>query len=266
MSVQVLVAAMHQKDHSILKKMNIQSDAIIINQCERNEFEKFKYQGHEILLYSLNERGVGRSRNNALMRASKDICLFSDEDMIYVDGYAELISNEFKKNPNADVIIFSLESLNKDKPLSVIRQNKRVRRKEAMRYGCARIAFKRESVLKKNIWFSLLFGGGAKYSSGEDTIFLQDCLKKGLKVYKSTIKIADVKQEKSTWFNGYTEKLFFDKGVLLATVMPKIARFYALGLSYKYWKNKSVTMSFWDIYNAMKNGIDGKKNVMEKGN
>lgn len=263
MSVQVLVAAMHRKDHSILEEMNIQSDAIIINQCERNEFEEFECCGHEILFYSLNERGVGLSRNNALMRASKDICLFADEDMVYVDNYSDLIRNEFEKIPDADVIIFSLESLNKDKPLSVIRENKRVRRKEAMRYGCARIAFKRESVLGKNIWFSLLFGGGAKYSCGEDTIFLQDCLKKGLKVYKSTVKIADVKQETSTWFNGYTEKLFFDKGVLLVTVMPKIAKLYALGLAYRYSRNKSVKHSFWDIYSLIKDGINNQKGIVK---
>ncbi|MEC0344794.1 glycosyltransferase family A protein [Peribacillus frigoritolerans] len=260
MSVQVLVAAMHRTDHSILEEMNISSNAIVVNQCDRNSFEKFKYRGQEILFLSYNERGVGLSRNNALMRASDDICVFADEDMIYVDGYTELIENEFKKNPKADIILFSLESLNKEKPLSVIKESKRVGRKEAMRYGCARIAFKRERLIDKNIWFSLLFGGGTKYSSGEDTIFLQDCLKKGLRVYKSTVKIADVKQEESTWFEGYTEKLFFDKGVLLATVMPNLANLYALGLSYKYAQNKSVKMSFWNIWSAMKKGINVKKN------
>ncbi|MFF2459536.1 glycosyltransferase family A protein [Peribacillus simplex] len=259
MSVQVLVAAMHRTDNSILEEMNLQSDAIIINQCDRNEFAKLEYREHEILFYSFNERGVGLSRNNALMRATKDICLFADEDMIYIDGYADVIEKEFIKNPKADVIIFSVNSLNEDKPLSVIKENKRVRRKEAMRYGSARIAFRRDRIIDNNILFSLLFGGGAKYSSGEDTIFLQDCLKKGLKVYKSTVKIADIKQEESTWFNGYSEKLFFDKGVLLATVMPRIAKFYALGLSYKYSMNKSVKMSFWNIWSAMKKGVNSKK-------
>ena len=34
-----------------------------------------------------------------------------------------------------------------------------------------------------HITFSLLFGGGAKYSNGEDSLFLKDCLKYGLVVY-----------------------------------------------------------------------------------
>src|SRR5690606_33255389 len=111
MSVQLLVAAMHQQNHSILEEMNIQSDAIIINQCDHTKFEKFDYNGHEIIFFSLNERGVGRSRNNALLQSSKEICLFADEDMIYVDGYVELVENEFKENPKADLILFNIESL-----------------------------------------------------------------------------------------------------------------------------------------------------------
>lgn len=259
MSVQLLVATMHKKNHDILKDMNIQSDAIVINQCDRNAFEKFNYNGHEILFYSFNERGVGRSRNNALLRSTQEICVFADEDMIYLDNYSELIENEFKKNPKADVIIFSIDSLNPKRPLSKISKNGKVGRKEAMRYGCARIAFRRNRIIEKNIWFSLLFGGGAKYSSGEDTIFLQDCIKNGLNVYKSAVKIANVKQEDSTWFNGYNEKLFYDKGVLLVNIMPRVAKLYGVALAYKYSRKKSVNMSFYEIWKAMKSGILNEK-------
>lgn len=76
MTLQVLVATMHQTDHSLLEKMNIQSDAIVVNQCNRNEVERFMYNGHQILWMSLNERGIGLSRNTALMRATADIILF----------------------------------------------------------------------------------------------------------------------------------------------------------------------------------------------
>ena len=46
MSVEVLVAAIHQKDHSLLEKMNIQSDVIVGNQCDRNEIESFEIKAH----------------------------------------------------------------------------------------------------------------------------------------------------------------------------------------------------------------------------
>lgn len=73
MSVQVLVATMHQEDHSLLQKMNIQTNAIVCNQCGRNRFESFEYKGHSIRWLSFAERGVGLNRNNALMRAVNDV-------------------------------------------------------------------------------------------------------------------------------------------------------------------------------------------------
>ena len=89
MTLQVLVATMHQKDHSLLERMNIQCDAIVINQCDRDEIERFQFRGHDILWMSLKERGVGLSRNTALMRATADILLFADDDVVYNDGWCE---------------------------------------------------------------------------------------------------------------------------------------------------------------------------------
>ena len=64
---------MHQSDHALCRRMNLHSDAIIVNQCGRNEIEQFRYGGHDIRMLSLCERGVGLSRNTALMRADADI-------------------------------------------------------------------------------------------------------------------------------------------------------------------------------------------------
>ena len=39
MTLQVLVAAMNQRDHALPEQMNLQSDALIGNQCDRNAVE-----------------------------------------------------------------------------------------------------------------------------------------------------------------------------------------------------------------------------------
>ena len=49
--VQVLVAAMNQIDHSLLSKMNIQSDAIVANQCSFNSIERFKWSSCQYACY-----------------------------------------------------------------------------------------------------------------------------------------------------------------------------------------------------------------------
>ena len=112
MNLQVLVATMHQNDNSLLEKMNIRSDAIVANQCDRNEVKEFDYNGNMIKYLSFSERGVGLNRNNALMRATAEICLFGDDDVRYVDNYKDIIIEAFQKNPKADMIVFNVTSTN----------------------------------------------------------------------------------------------------------------------------------------------------------
>lgn len=219
--VEVLVATMHQIDESLYNRMNLQTGAVIANQCDRNEYKEYFVNGTNIKMISTADRGVGKNRNLALLNSNADIILFADDDMIYEDNYEKGVIEAFKQLPDADIIIFEIESLNKkipDRPLNSIG---RVRIHNFMRYGTARIGCRRDRIIKANIWFSLLFGGGAAYSSGEDTLFLREALRKGLKIYKHPFKIAKVKHESSTWFSGFNEKYFNDKGVLLNNAFPK---------------------------------------------
>lgn len=221
MRLEVLVSTMDQKDFSLINKMNLSSDAIIINQSDYFDYNEVTKDDNLFRMYSFNERGVGKSRNNALMRSSADICVLADDDMVYVDNYKEIILNEFKKNPKADVIIFSVKIIdNKGERFRKLK-DKRARFFNSFKYGAVRIAFRREAILKRNIHFSLLFGGGAKHGSGEDSIFLMDCIKKGLRVYTSSKKIADIYNYESSWFNGYNKKYFFDRGALFKALFPK---------------------------------------------
>lgn len=88
MKVEVLVATVNCTDiKKLIKKMNIQTDAIIANQCDHIGYEEIKYNNSSIKVYSFPERGVGLNRNNALMRASGDIVLFADDDEALVDKY-----------------------------------------------------------------------------------------------------------------------------------------------------------------------------------
>lgn len=262
MKLEVLVSSMHQRDHSLLDKMNINSNAIIINQCDKNKLEKFTYRGNQIKLFSFAERGVGLSRNNALMRATGDICLFADDDVIYEDGYEQMVLKAFVDNPKADVIIFNLQRLNDKRQSHKIIRKKRVRIYNALRYGTVRIAVKTQRIHEKNIYFSLLFGGGAQYSAGEDTLFLCDCFHKGLKIYTSPEQIGVVEQKESTWFAGYNEKFFVDKGVLFHYISKRLARLLCIQFVIRKYKQFSEEMHWSKALRLMNQGINEvRKNV-----
>ncbi|MHB8061920.1 MAG: glycosyltransferase family A protein [Ruminiclostridium sp.] len=255
MDLQVLVATMGQKDDSLLQKMNINSKAIIGNQGDCNKIEVISYQGHEVIYYSSQDRGVGLNRNNIFMRATEDICLFADDDVVYEAGYRKQILKEFERHPKADVILFNVISKTKGREDSITKAFKRLHAIDCVNYCAYRIAVRTERIRKANIYFSLLFGGGAKYGSGEDCIFIRDCIKKGLKLYASPCRIGYVEHEASTWFEGYNHKLFYDKGALFANISRLFSRIYYLGFLSFISKNASdvfkESISYKDAYKIM---------------
>ena len=95
MKIEVLASVMNKSNHDILKQMNLKTDAIIINQSNCFNYEEIMYNNNNIRFISFNEKGVGLSRNNALMRSNADIVVFADEDETFVDDYEKIIKYEF---------------------------------------------------------------------------------------------------------------------------------------------------------------------------
>lgn len=195
--VEILVATMYQKDLSKYKEMNIQTDAVFANQDDRSEYCEEKIDCNTVKMITTAQHGVGKNRNIALLYASYEICMFADDDLVYVDGYEQGVLVAFNELKDADIIIFNCESDSDRKP-KINNIISRVRLWNFTSYGTIRIAIRRESIIKNNINFTLLFGGGSRYGSGEDSLFLRESLKKGLKIYTHPYKIANVKQQSST--------------------------------------------------------------------
>lgn len=208
---------MNQIDHSLPEKMHIKCDAIIGNQCNRNDVEEIMWHGHRIKYLHFAERGVGLNRNNALMRADADICLFADDDMVYCNDYIDIVKNAFKKHADADIIAFNIKE--KRPTRFVIKKDERVWYHNYLRYGTARVAVRLKRVRECGISFNLCYGGGTEHCHGEDNIFLTECLKKGLKMYAVPYYIAELTENRpSTWNIGYDEKYLADQGCLYRAI------------------------------------------------
>lgn len=260
--VEVLVACMNQSDAGLYDQMNLQTNAVLANQSDFYGYEEYiQPNGAVAKLISTADRGVGKNRNKALMNAEGEYLLCSDQDMVYVDGYAEIVEDAFDRCKKADIIVFNLEYVNRFTPARKdCKRFKRVRFWNSMRYGTARVAMRKGAVDKACLSFSTLYGGGAKYSSGEDSLFIREALRKGLKMYYCPIVIAKVKQEESSWFVGYTEKFFVDKGVLIANAFPVLKSFLIYYFAYGM-RGLNPEYRFHDIIKLMKKGIKEYKKI-----
>ncbi len=253
MKVQILASVMNQTPESIVDSMRLESDAVIINQCDSLDYQKLIHGGRVIHFYSFPDRGVGRSRNEAILRADSDICLFSDEDIVYEPGYEAAIVKEFEANHDADMILFNVTVEEERRTYHII-QRKKVRWYNCGRYGAVSFAVRRESLIASGVTFSLLFGGGAKYSNGEDSLFLKEFMKKGYKVYTAPVTIAREKAGESTWFAGYDQKFFYDRGVLYHFLYGRLAGLMGLRFLLAHRGKVCGELSLKQAYKYMRSG------------
>lgn len=254
MTLQLLVAAMNKEALSLAKEMQIDSDAIIVSQTDHYGYEEVEFKGNKIRYFAMAERGVGLSRNTSLLRSEADIILFADEDIVYEEGYREKVLAEFEKHPEADMLLFNVQAV-PGRETYHTGSFGRVRWYNCGRYPTYSFAVKREKVHKYNITFSLLFGGGAPYSNGEDSLFIRDCLQKGMKVYKVPVTIGAEKERPSTWFQGYNRKFFFDRGVLYSHLYGRLDKVMAIRFLLAHKAEMCQEISVKDAYGIMCEGI-----------
>lgn len=220
--LQVLCVAMNQQDFSLVNRLNVSSDLIIANQTDKTEITEESFSWGKVKMVSTQTRGVGKNRNIAFLYSDGDILLLSDDDMQYSDTYVEDIISEFNSHPDADVMIFNITSTEDSRRQKENKTTKKLSRFSRLPYGAPRIAIRKTSWEKCNVWFSLLFGGGALYTNGEDSIFLMDLRKKGLNIYVSKKNIGIINMDSSCWFKGANEEYYFNKGAVSAAISPKI--------------------------------------------
>lgn len=256
LSLEVLVTSVGQEAPlDLYARMNLQGDLLITNQGSRVDFGTWRHDDARIRMVSTNTRGVGINRNIGLSYCDADVCLLADDDMSYVDGYEDMVRTAYERHPDADVVIFNVQSLNPDRPFGEVRQSKRANRFDLAQLGIHGVAAKVDSLRRANIWFSPLFGGGTRHGSGEDALFLQDLLKKRLRVYLCPQTIARAQQADSTWFSGFSYKYFFDKGALCAAAYPQLSPVIALRSSFRYRFLRGVRRpTLWRMYCTMLRG------------
>lgn len=241
--LQVLLATMKQKDLSIAERMNIRCPAVIANQTDRDEIRTEMSAWGEWKLISTATRGVGLNRNIALMAADSEFVLFADDDVVYNDDMPQAVVEAFRENPKADVLIFSMDIL-RDGVVTERRHlpHKRRRLWNAMRFGTYTIAARRAALIRGNITFHQSFGGGCPFSAGEDTLFLKACFDAGLRVFSHSYVLGTCCKDTSSWFVGYNEKYFYDKGVLLRHLFPKTVWLLGLYFGVRFKRHTDVPM------------------------
>ena len=254
MELQVLIATMGREDLSLIKQMELRQNAVVANQCGRWEQRVEQHDGYTLQLLCSDTVGVGKNRNLALQAAQADILLFADDDIVYYDSDLQPVIDAFRELPDADVIFFAIDMTKNGQVFDQRRhKTKRLHVYNCLRYGACRMAVRREAVEKHRLRFSTLFGGGSIYGSGEDTLFICDCLRAGLKLYSHEYVLGACAKDSSSWFTGFHEKYCFDQGALMACAFPKTKHLIKWYFARKIKKRSGLT--FGTVIKEMDRGM-----------
>lgn len=211
-TIDVLISCMHEIDRSIIDRTNVQSNVIVVNQCDIDKIDNWEFENSESktcsakMIYT-TERGLSRSRNMAIANATSDICLICDDDEILVNDYPKLILRAFEDNPEYDIIAFNLKNPEMECPKT----------EEVISYwgtgklASWQVAFRRNAITT-NTPFNVKMGSGTGNGGGEENKFLLDCLAKGAKIKYVPVYIGEVAQTESMWFHGFDKKYWIDRG------------------------------------------------------
>ena len=208
MKLEILMSCMHQTDDRLVQKSNITGDVTVINQCDHEGQADYPTACGTAHIYSTTQRGLTRSRNMAIENATADICMLCDDDEVFVEGYEQKILEAYKNLPQADVIIFKIINLRSSFPDQI----QQIRFPKTMKVCSVQISFRRQRLLDTGVRFDELLGAGSGNGAEEELKFLTDCEKAGLSIYYVPVEVASLSQDASTWFGGFTEQFFENRG------------------------------------------------------
>lgn len=257
--IEVLISVMNLQNkeqfENVLKFNNIIGQVVAVNQVKSNE-EIFNIENDKKRLYSYNEKGASKSRNRLLENTNGDICIFADDDMVYNKEYEDIIKLEYQKNKRADMIIFNIENQNKEREKIKKIKSRKLNILNIMKARTPEITFKKDVVKKYNIKFDENFGPNGIFFKGEETVFLSECLKKGMNIYVSSKNIGYVYSKKSTWFTGFDEKYLYDQGAICYKIAPKIYKLliiqYIIRKYFLYRKNVNIKQAYKQMISGAK--------------
>ncbi|MBJ6369297.1 glycosyltransferase family A protein [Snuella sedimenti] len=185
MDIEILISTMFKTDLSFLEKMFPYEhysgyNILIINQTTKGKILKSHIKNVRVI--NSLDRGSPVSRNLAIRKAEADICLMSDDDVVYQPNLKATVMDAYKLNPDIDMISF--EAIDEQgNPYANYSHEGRHTRKTLKHIYTWVISFRRNVFSERNVFFNHYFGVGSVFKGETEYLFLRNAYDKGLKMY-----------------------------------------------------------------------------------
>ncbi len=256
--IEILIATMNRTNFDFLQSMFVFSgfynfNILIVNQTTKEEILESNYESVKVI--NVFEKGLSKSRNIALQNSSKDILVFTDDDVVFDLKFSEKIIKTFNKRKDFDGFRFrfKIESGGFSKKYPDKFQPK-LNWFEVLNASSIELIFKRESIYNI-VSFDENFGLGSLISLGEEAVFLADAKKKKLKI-GFVPKTLTIHNNKTTSQVISNELKYFNQGAIFYRIFNKKYLFWVfLKL---FFDVKQGNIAFSNIGKLLNKAIKGK--------
>ena len=217
MTLEVLICTYGNEGLNRVAKMNLPTVEGIkyLVSWQTNEFNLIlphELHREDLVIYTTRTKGLSVNRNHAIKKASADICLIADDDLIYTAEQLQSIITTFERNPHIDIALFRHSgNNNKQYPDNEFDLNNKM--PKGYYITSFEIAFRRKNI-PESLLFDTNFGIGTAMPAGEEFIFIHQAMKCGLKCRFFPITITH-HEDLSTGSRQYTEGVLQANGACL---------------------------------------------------
>lgn len=239
---------LHERKKNIHYLINHQ----VWNFQEEKEINARLKKRDDVTFFVTYEKGLSKSRNQAIKNACSEICLIADDDIELVECAEKKILDAFRDNPDADIITFQIQESLERRSKNYEEQPFWYDFKKLSSVSSIEIAVKRSSIKNADLYFDESFGLGTKYPIGEEYIFLTDAYKKGLKILYWPEVIVSHPHPSSG--GRLDNNVICARGAVFARVFGLKALFVNLYFSVKKYKIYHKKYSFYQYFKLMNKG------------
>jgi glycosyltransferase involved in cell wall biosynthesis len=138
----------------------------------------------DVSVGQIEGKGLCRNRNNSIAMADGDVVILADDDVRYRPEWIDMVVSVFATDGDFDVACFKISTPEGDPEYKQYSEQAYLLNNETHHYiSTLEIVFRRSSINENGIVFDERFGLGSKLDSfGEESVFIHDCIKAGLKV------------------------------------------------------------------------------------
>ncbi len=188
--VEILISTMDKGVAAVLERIrNAEGTLRFLVIQQTAEAAAGEYGAGSMRHLVFREKGLSRSRNRAIQHASGEYCLFADEDVDLLPGIGDTVAEAFENHPEADLITFQVATPGGGFFKDYAKGSRWHTRRTLGKVCSVEIAFRPDRLREKGVRFDESFGLGAPYATGEEFVFLNDCMDRGLRILYKPVPI-----------------------------------------------------------------------------